>query len=156
MAEQQEINPYQAPSSEVSDPIVTDMVIAGKGRRFGTFIVDYAGFNVVGFCMGILVYLVGGDAAGAALQRAPQLLVGIFVVFTYYAFFESLWARTPGKLLFGTKVVNEDDGGRPSIGQVLVRTACRFIPFEALSCFGERAWHDGIPKTYVVLAKPRS
>ncbi len=153
---EQEINPYQAPSSEVSDPsLQEEMVIAGKGRRFGTLIVDYAGFHAVGFCIGILAYLVGGEAGGAVLQRVPELLLGITIVFAYYVFFEALWARTPGKLLFGTRVVNED-GGKPTIGQVLGRTACRFIPFEGLSCFGERGWHDSIPKTYVVLAKPRS
>src|SRR5262249_16412337 len=79
---------------------------------------------------------------------------GSVVVFSYYTFFEGIWARTPGKFIFGTVVVNEV-GGKPSIGQVLGRTASRFIPFEALSCFGERGWHDSLPKTPVVMARAR-
>lgn len=70
----------------------------------------------------------------------------------YYIFFEGLWTRTPGKFVFGTIVVNEQ-GGRPSIGQIVGRTFSRFIPFEAFSCLGERGWHDSIPKTLVVMTR---
>ncbi len=34
--------------------------------------------------------------------------------------------------------------------QALLRTIIRFIPFEFLTCIGERAWHDKWTKTYVV------
>jgi uncharacterized RDD family membrane protein YckC len=60
-----------------------------------------------------------------------------------------LWARTPGKWVFGTVVVNES-GGKPSFGRVLKRTFSRFIPFEPFSFFGERGWHDSLSDTLVV------
>jgi uncharacterized RDD family membrane protein YckC len=68
---------------------------------------------------------------------------------TYYLFFEGLWARTPGKWLFGTIVVNTQNV-RPSWKQVLGRTLCRFIPFEALTFFGERGLHDRFSGTLVM------
>ncbi|MEP7184358.1 MAG: RDD family protein [Rhodanobacter sp.] len=70
----------------------------------------------------------------------------------YYFFFEGIWARTPGKLVLGTRVVSQH-GDKPAFGQVVGRTLCRFIPFDALSFFGEEGWHDSIPKTQVVLVR---
>ena len=75
------------------------------------------------------------------------------MILGYYVCFEGIWARTPGKFLFGTVVVNED-GGRPSIGQVFGRSLCRLIPFEPSLLLGDHGWHDSIPETYVVLAHP--
>lgn len=146
-------NPYQAPGSpiEVQD-IPRSIEPASKSRRFGTFVVDYAGFLAFGVLIGVVTALAFGDAGVATLERMPDLLLGSTLFFVYYVFFEGLWARTPGKWLFGTVVVNEQ-GLKPSLGQVLGRTACRFIPFEALSCFGSAAWHDSIPKTRVIRSR---
>ena len=151
----EQVNPYQAPSSEVSDVSVREIVAAGKGRRFGTFIVDYIGFLVLVFIVTFVIAIVGGEAGLAALQGPLRFVISCGMFFAYYVFFEMTWGRTPGKFLFGTVVVNED-GGKPTLGQVLGRTAARFIPFEPFSCFGERGWHDSLPKTRVILAKPRS
>jgi uncharacterized RDD family membrane protein YckC len=130
------------------------IVPASKGRRFGTLLVDYVVFLVISFCIGAFVALAFGEVGIKALQRVPDTLLGCIILSGYYIFFEGVFARTPGKFLFGTIVVNET-GGAPSIGQVIGRTLCRFIPFEPFSCLGERGWHDGIPKTYVVLAASR-
>ena len=67
---------------------------------------------------------------------------------------EGLFGFTIGKLVTGTRVVDEQ-GGRPTWRQVLIRTAMRFVPFEPLSAFGEkgsepRPWHDTVAKTRVV------
>jgi uncharacterized RDD family membrane protein YckC len=151
----QETNPYAPPASDVSDahgerdrPIVP----ASKGRRFGTFVIDYVCFLLLSALAGVLIALVWGDEGLDAIEKLPDVVLGVAILSVYYIFFEGLWARTPGKFVFGTVVVNEQ-GGRPSIGQIIGRTFCRYIPFEAFSCLGERAWHDSIPKTLVVLAK---
>jgi uncharacterized RDD family membrane protein YckC len=149
----QDINPYAPPASDVSRsepdrPIVP----AGKGRRFGTFVVDYACFTAFSFCVGMSVVVLFGEEGLATLEKIPDLILGVLIIALYYIFFEGLWARTPGKFVFGTVVVNER-GGKPSIAQVAGRTFCRLIPFEVFSCLGERGWHDSIPKTIVVLAK---
>ena len=146
-------NPYRAPGSHIDDADDgQDAILAGKGRRFGTFVVDYIGFMLFGFLFGMFVALIFGAAGVRALRSIPNLLLGVSMMFVYYAFFEGIWARTPGKLVFGTRVEDEE-GGKPSIGQVMLRTVCRFIPLEAFSFFGERGWHDSISKTQVVLTR---
>ena len=73
----------------------------------------------------------------------------------YYFAFEFLWQRTPGKLVSNTYVIN-DFAEKPTAGQVFLRTIIRAIPFEALSCLGDKhsyGWHDKWAKTYVVPRK---
>jgi uncharacterized RDD family membrane protein YckC len=142
-----EINPYRPPASGVTPTSETwPLDRASRGRRFGTLLIDYVCFFACGFVLVIVIALAFGNAA---LQRVPDMILGSLIVICYYVFFESIWARTPGKLIFGTVVVN-DAGGKPSLGQVITRTLCRFIPFEAFSFFGERGWHDRLSNTRVV------
>lgn len=147
------LNPYSPPQSDIA--IVNTkraMVRASRGRRFGTLLVDYALFILLAFCIGIVIALLFGEEGIKMIQSIPDIVLGFPIFFMYYIFFEGIWARTPGKLLFGTVVVTES-GTKPSIKQVIGRTLCRFIPFEAFSCLGERGWHDSIPETQVVLVK---
>ena len=148
-----EANPYRPPKSEVL--LETRAIVpAGKLRRLGTVLVDHVCFFALAFCVGLALFLALGEAGMAELEKVPDLVFGGLLIVAYYVFFEGLWGRTPGKLLFGTTVVNEA-GGKPTIGQVFGRTLCRFIPFEAFSFFGKRGWHDSISKTQVVLTRVR-
>jgi len=148
-------NPYRPPGTEVEQAAdERNRPLAGKGRRLGTLVVDYAGFYLLSACIGIVVALAFGEAGLAVIDRLPNLVVGVVIMSAYYAFFEGLWGRTPGKLLFGTVVVDEA-GGRPTLGQIMRRTLSRFIPFEPFSFLGARGWHDSISNTRVVLAKAR-
>lgn len=142
---------YEPPASDVAAVINPDtMESAGKGRRFATCLVDYAGFFVLSALVGLVAGVVFGEAGLDALKRVPDWLLGLSVFCAYYLFFEGIWARTPGKWLLGTRVVTEG-GSSPSWAQVLGRTVCRFIPFEPFSFFfGPQGWHDSIPKTRVI------
>ena len=147
-----EVNPYQAPASEVSpgpDPVRRGREPASRWRRFFTFLVDYVCFVLLSMVIGAVIGLTLGQRGVQAMQSVPNFVLGSAFFFAYYGFFEGLWARTPGKWLLGTIVVSED-GTKPSLGQVLGRTACRFIPFEALTFFGAVGLHDRLPKTRVV------
>ena len=149
------VNPFRPPQSNVeldatSAPLA--MRAASRGRRFGTLVVDYIGFMALAIAVGLVLGFVFGDEGLQALQRVPEMVFGAALMIAYYLFFEGLWARTPGKWVFGTVVVDEN-GAKPRFGQVIGRTLCRFIPFEAFSVFGERGWHDKIPKTRVVMAR---
>jgi uncharacterized RDD family membrane protein YckC len=146
-------NPYSPPRSDVTVPEARrEIVPASKGRRFGTLLVDYVMFMVLSACVGAAVALLFGQAGVDAMQSIPDIVFGVLILSAYYIFFEGIWARTPGKFLLGTVVVAES-GTKPGIKQVVGRTLCRFIPFEALSFFGERGWHDSISKTHVVMAR---
>ncbi len=52
----------------------------------------------------------------------------------------------------GTNIVTTTDE-EPARGQLLVRTACRFLPLEPLSLLFSRrklSWHDRFSKTKVI------
>ena len=91
-----------------------------------------------------------------ASSRFDHIGMEFFIVFEipivllYYIILEGIFNTTAGKCATNTTIVNER-GERPDFGQVLGRTFCRLIPFEAFSFFadGARGWHDSIPNTYV-------
>jgi uncharacterized RDD family membrane protein YckC len=147
---QSDANPYHPPQSNVELPSAQSPSLeASKGRRFGTFVVDYVCFLACCFAIGIVLSLVLGEQAIEVIQGMPDVVLGLLILFVYYAVCEGLWARTPGKFVFGTRVVTLA-GGKPPLGQIVQRTLCRFIPFEPLSFLGKRGWHDSISKTRVV------
>lgn len=148
-------NPYQAPVARIAEQESTAIVPAERWRRFVNLIVDYFGFFALSFVLGIAIGLGGGQAAAEKLQNTGmQYLTGILVLLIYYVPQEAMFGRTLGKLVTGTKVVDEN-GNPPTWGKAFGRTLCRFIPFEAFSFFmaDARGWHDSIPKTYVVKAR---
>jgi uncharacterized RDD family membrane protein YckC len=85
-----------------------------------------------------------------------EYLLGVIIFLTYFVPQEAFFGRTLGKLVTGTKVVNED-GSKLTFGKAVARTLCRFIPFEAFSFLGghdrPKGWHDTIPKTKVISIK---
>jgi uncharacterized RDD family membrane protein YckC len=148
-------NPYRPPESNVVVPqALKDVELAGRGRRFGTVVVDYAGFFALSLAIGIAVALVFGESALVVLEQTPDIALGVAIILLYYCFFEGIWARTPGKWLFGTVVVDED-GNPPAFSKILGRTLCRMIPFEPFSFIRPPGWHDSMTKTRVVLARRR-
>lgn len=70
----------------------------------------------------------------------------------YYSFFEYTWQRTPGKFITKTIVVNEY-GEKPDLGYIILRSVLRMVPFEFISCYGDKysyGWHDKFSKTWTV------
>ena len=61
-----------------------------------------------------------------------ELLLGFISGMIFYSTFEATTGRTLAKYITKTKVVNKD-GGKPSVETILIRSLCRFIPFEPLS-----------------------
>lgn len=82
-------------------------------------------------------------------QRESIQLFFILNAFLYYFVLESVFLQTIGKLHNNSFV--EYSGNR--FKSILIRTLCRFIPFEAFTCFGNKGWHDLISKTKVVVFK---
>lgn len=161
-------NPYASPAPDpamFAPPIKPGPVTpASTWKRLVNLIVDNIIMQIlsaaVGFGVGIVYFLSRGTEQ-VAISPAEEMqlniagyIVGLFVALAYYAGSEYFLQRTPAKFLTGTIVVNLD-GGRPTGGQILGRTACRFIPFEVFSFLGDPCvgWHDSIPKTRVVDAR---
>lgn len=71
------------------------------------------------------------------------------ITLLYYAILESTIGRTVGKFATNSYVIDEY-ANLAKAPQIILRSFCRFIPFNAFSCLGDRGWHDMISKTYVV------
>lgn len=71
----------------------------------------------------------------------------------YYSISEKLFkGYTVGKLFTGTRAIR-DDGAELTLKNAIHRSFSRFLPFEFLSGFGEKPWHDSWTKTTVIKAR---
>jgi uncharacterized RDD family membrane protein YckC len=150
----QDTNPFRPPTADVelAPEAASGLPVAGKGRRFATLLLDYIGFYVLALVIGMLLGAVFGANALALLQGGWAYLFGVAIVCGYYIFFESIWARTPGKMILGT-VVTDLRGTPPTLGAVVKRTLARIVPFEAFTFFGDRGFHDKVSKTQVLYTR---
>ncbi len=80
-----------------------------------------------------------------------KIVFSCFIIIAYYVILEWNTGRTLGKLVMGTKVIDES-GGNPSFKQIIGRSFARLIPFEAFTFFGRQSHglHDKLSKTYVI------
>ncbi|QKG53525.1 RDD family protein [Hymenobacter sp. BRD67] len=118
---------------------------ASKIRRLLTWVVDIG--CILFLFLGLLRLLPTG-----LLKPEGYRFVVLAIMFAYYAGMEIFFKRTIGKLLTGTQLVTNNDAA-PHTGQLLLRTACRFLPLEPLSLLfssNKLAWHDRVSKTKVI------
>lgn len=123
---------------------------ASAGIRFANYIIDLIGFYALVFIIGIIFAL---SNITIEESRLNDYIFGITIMILYYMITEGLSGRSLGKLITKTKVINMENE-KPSFINILGRTMCRFIPFEAFSFLGDgKGWHDSISKTRVVKIK---
>ena len=80
------------------------------------------------------------------LNSNPYWFFGLHI-FLYYFILELLFLQTVGKMLSNSFVYFESNRTK----SILIRTFCRFIPFDAISFFGKKGWHDSLSKTNVMI-----
>lgn len=133
-----------------------------KGIRFVNYIVDQVAITVIvnAVKFAIAYYFLGNDYRDHIFYKLDQDLlvllensisVSMPVTFFYYLIFEAATrGRTLGKILTDTIAITQD--GQPfTFRHALIRTICRFIPFEPFSALlAYLPWHDSISKTAVV------
>ena len=157
-------NPYAAPDATVDDTLPQERLpieAAGRWRRFFNWMIDRVCFTLL-ILATAFVYAIWldsqGDAAGLAAMEEEHFLRDLALTFgamlVYYIPMEGFFGLTIGKLVTGTRVVDEH-GGRPTWGQVVGRTFSRLIPFEPFSVLFStdgkiRGWHDSLSGTWVV------
>jgi uncharacterized RDD family membrane protein YckC len=129
--------------------------VVSQGVRFGYFLIDVAFYYIltfiIGLIIGIIVVATGNVdllSEGSGFLKSLDFM-GYPIFFLYYALCEGLFGATLGKLICGYTVIDEQ-ANKVSFGKAMLRTICRYIPFEQFSCFAERGWHDTLSKTYVV------
>jgi uncharacterized RDD family membrane protein YckC len=116
--------------------------------RFANYFIDRVIIILLSFLAGVVIALNGYYATISTLE---SYLLSYTLIIMYFSLMEGLTGRTVGKFVTGTIVVNEN-GFKPEFSQIIGRTFCRLIPFEAFSFLGEShsGWHDTISKTKVI------
>ncbi len=139
-----------------------DSQIASQGTRFANYLLDRIFILIISFFITFLLTLVLAlispnsvgyfDQIGKLEEYIWAFIIGMF----YYSFFEALTGRSIAKFITGTKVVDEN-GNKPTFDAILLRSLCRYIPFNAFSFLGSDAvgWHDSLSKTRVIKIKQR-
>jgi len=122
---------------------------ASKKTRFFNLVVE----SIIFWILFILTILFFGDWIESNIGKGSALVNFICLLFFYFFYnllFESVFSRTPGKFLTGTKVIDENDR-KPNFKTLLIRNLSRLIPFDALSfAISDIGWHDSISKTSVI------
>lgn len=133
---------------------------AGKidvGARAIHFFVDTFLYYVLGFVLAIAGVWIAYFIKGAETEVGIfSTLIGVMILlgfFLYYLGMEFFFQRTVGKFITGSKVIMAD-GSKPQFEDILRRTACRLIPFDAISfLFRQEGFHDSLSNTKVVNIK---
>ena len=133
------------------------LVHASSGKRFANYIIDLVAFYALLFVSGIVIAILNPSAINSISEESTDLnlwenLLIIFIFVLYIFAIEAIFkGKTLGKLITGTRAVNED-GSNISIKAAFLRGLCRAVPFEAFSALGTPAypWHDKWSKSYVI------
>ncbi len=136
---------------------VTPDLYASKEKRIINMIIDSIGYYLFSFIVGIFLGILELLGASGVLDyivtmdTLESLVFGAIIILLYFSTFEVLFQKTLGKFISKTIVVLED-GSKPSFQDILLRSLCRLIPFEAFSFLGAegKGWHDSMSNTYVV------
>ena len=131
--------------------------VASKNKRFANYLIDLVFFMLFSFIfgciLGIVLIIVSPSTFDIIEQdnKLTDYLLGLIAGIIYYSTLETLTGRTIAKYITRTKVVNEK-GVKPDYATILLRTICRFIPFEPFSFLGSQnsGWHDRLSKTKVI------
>ena len=133
--------------------------MASQGKRFLNYLLDFF-FIIVfvfifSFILGIILAIVNPSIVSDFGESNVifEYLVGFVMIMIYYTSFEAMTGRSIAKYITKTKVVTEI-GEKPNFKMIVIRSLCRFIPFEAFSfLFNDGSgWHDTISNTKVINA----
>ena len=164
-------NPMQAAAdlpdvAEVAPPDLASLPRAGFWLRGLAFLVDLGLVALLGFGGGMLVDLavqIGGMVSSATevglrwLSTVATSFLVVLIALCYFTLFVGMRGQTPGKMLFGLKVIRVS-GEEVGIGRALLRWVGQclgLLPFclgFLMAAFSRRkqALHDKIAGTYVV------
>jgi uncharacterized RDD family membrane protein YckC len=135
----------------------SSLVQASTGKRFANYLIDALTFYIVLVCI-FFIWAVTATESFREFQyyvRDNTITIRLVSYLTYgfYMFLvEGIFkGRSLGKLITGTRAVNED-GTRIGVKQALLRSLSRLVPFEAFSALGNPSfpWHDSWTHTMVV------
>lgn len=129
---------------------------SSKGTRLANYILDLIALAIINFIISfaaVILYYITGISFFYYYNNNGlfwEFITGAVVGFIYYFLWENFSnGRTLGKYITNTQVLSID-GTKPSTQQIIYRSLCRIVPFNALSFLGENGWHDSWTETRVV------
>lgn len=136
----------------MTDNLLTD---ATQNARIANSVIDLTAILILWFfIISILARLelhqipIAKETGDLFEYFALGILIATFI--GYYVILESINQKTLGKIITKTKVVT-NDGEKPSLARILMRTLCRLIPFEYFSYLVTvNGLHDRLSRTRVV------
>ena len=117
-----------------------------SGRRFAAITLDWIS--------SYLIAIVFFSGSGTFLQRTPHAGVpALSIFFLEYFLLVALQGASAGHRVFRMKIVNFENGSRPTLLQALVRTVLMVIVITAIT-YDEngRGIHERLSKTKIALA----
>jgi hypothetical protein len=112
-----------AMTQAVSGPPVAATDVHVTGRKVLATIVDGL---VLGVLFTVMSMLFGSSSAESGAMSASLGTLGTFaylvIAFAYYVLLEGYLGQTVGKMLLGIKVVREDNGEVPGLGDMAANT----------------------------------
>lgn len=130
---------------------------ASRPRRILNYLLDslflQLFYGILAIVLFIILLLVG--KIDSFIQWAESLsdpvagLMGILLYMSYYNLFEAWLGKTPAKFLTRTRVVDLW-GNKPGWLDIMGRSLCRLLPFDAVSFLFGSDWHDRFSKTIVI------
>ena len=137
--------------NEVSDKM------ASQGKRFLNYLLDLVFIMIFIFAFYLIFLIILTIVAPSIVSdieegnKLIQYLVSFIVSMIYYTSIEAVTGKSIAKYITKTKVVTEI-GEKPNFKIIVVRSICRFIPFEAFSFLinDGSGWHDTISNTKVI------
>lgn len=146
--EKKSAEPVDAGEPGIRIPEITNVApelpAASIAQRFLTYCVDQT--------VTALIFLSLLMSGGGDMQTTDfRFYVAFITVPLYYTLLEGSNGKTLGKIVAGTRVV-DDNGAAIGYSAAFFRTLCRMIPLEVLSIFfhSGRCWHDLITRTTVI------
>lgn len=127
---------------------------AGFWVRLGAWLIDYAGVLFLSVIL-YIIFAIFGFELGDIDTGVDYILTYVYMVL-YFTFFIATWSTTPGKRIYGLKVVNEDGskvGWSMSFKRALLQPFSTFVfgaGYADMNKNGkEQAWHDRKSHTIV-------
>lgn len=130
---------------------------ASQGIRLANYIIDLIALMIINIILSLISSLLYNLTSNSFFfyfynnnSFLWEYMMGTIIASMYYFLWENFSnGRTLGKLITNTKAVSID-GTRPTTTQILYRSLCRAVPFNAFSFLGQNGWHDSWTETRVI------
>jgi uncharacterized RDD family membrane protein YckC len=85
------------------------------------------------------------------VNNIASIIITLIITIFYYVIFEFAFGKSPAKFITHTKVLTVN-GKKPDFTAIIIRTLCRFIPFEPFTFLESNTsgWHDTLSNTIVI------